>query len=228
MKLVSCRLFAQSILALFPLFALQNICAQISDFNENSVTGLSSPLPSQRGMMDLTFNPGSATDGYVNVIAQQSDGKIITGGDFTIADHELRGRIARFNPDGSLDETFGAALSGANRMVSCIAIQGDGKVLIGGEFTLVNGETRNYVTRLKPDGSLDQDFATGLSGANGPVDSIALQSDGRIVIGGLFTEVNGAPRRSIARLNSDGSTDVSFGEGLAGASAPVLSILPQT
>ncbi len=71
------------------------------------------------------------------------------------------------------------------------AAQSDGKILIGGVFTTYNGTSRGYVARLNSDGSLDTGFlATGV-GASGLVCSIAVQSDGKILIGGDFTTYNG-------------------------------------
>src|SRR5206468_7634556 len=84
--------------------------------------------------------------------------------------------------DGSVDKTFGSGFSGANNTVTCVAVQSDGSVLMGGEFTVVNGQTRNYIARLNADGSLDTNFGNGLAGPNGPVDSMAIQSDGKLLI----------------------------------------------
>ena len=114
-----------------------------------------------------------------------------------------------------------------NGIVYSVAVQSDGKVLIGGEFTTVNGTTRGRVARLNSDGSTDHSFANGLAGANSNVLSVAVQSDGKVLIGGDFTNVNGTTRGRIAQLNSDGSTDHTFGNGLAGANGSVLSVAVQ-
>ena len=99
-----------------------------------------------------------------------------------------------------------------------LAVQSDGRVLIGGNFTTVNGVSRNRIARLSADGSLDTTFLNGLAGATSIVQSIAVQPDGRVLIGGEFTTVNGVSRNRIARLNADGSVDTTFLNGLAGAS----------
>ncbi len=122
---------------------------------------------------------------------------------------------------GTLDTSFNSG-SGATQQVNSIAVQSDGKIVIGGDFTAVNGVARNRIARLNTDGSLDSSFAPS-SGANDDVDSVAVQSDGKILIGGDFTTVNGASRNYITRLNTDGSLDTSFNAG-TGASDRVYSL----
>ena len=80
-----------------------------------------------------------------------------------------------------------------------MAVQPDGKILIGGYFTSVGGVSRNKIARLNADGTLDISFDPG-DGANNSVNSVALQSDGKILIGGDFTTVGGVSRNGIARL----------------------------
>jgi len=123
----------------------------------------------------------------------------------------VRNYIARLNADGSLDTSFNVG-TGANALVQAIALQTDGKVLIGGSFTTVNDEARNYITRLNSNGSLDASFNIG-AGANGVVRSLTLQADGKVLIGGGFTALNGVSINRIARLNSNGSVDASFNPG---------------
>jgi hypothetical protein len=79
----------------------------------------------------------------------------------------------------------------ANGVINSIAVQVDGKAVIGGAFTTVGGVTRNSVARLNSDGSLDTSFNPDASGA---VNSIAIQADGRIVIGGYFNAIGGVTR----------------------------------
>ena len=91
---------------------------------------------------------------------------------------------------------------GAGGEVDSFAVESDGKLLIGGSFTVINGTSRNRIARLNADGSLDSGFDPG-TGINSGVSSIALQSDGKIVIGGYFTVVDGAARWRVARLLGD-------------------------
>jgi uncharacterized delta-60 repeat protein len=115
-----------------------------------------------------------------------------------------RNYVARLNADGSLDTGFNP---NAETSVQSLAVQADGKVLIGGFFITMGGSTRNYVARLNANGSLDTGFNPN---ANNPVYSVALQADGKGLIGGLFTAVGGAPRNYVARLNTDGTVDTGF------------------
>ncbi|MEI6690351.1 MAG: delta-60 repeat domain-containing protein [bacterium] len=118
--------------------------------------------------------------------------------------------------------------TGTNDIVTCSAIQPDGKILIGGLFSTYKGVARGKIARLNSDGSLDTSFlATGV-GANGNVYSIAILPDGNILIGGDFTTYNGVARGYIARLNSDGTLDTSFLSTGSGANNYINSfaILP--
>ena len=120
--------------------------------------------------------------------------------------------IARLSADGSLDSLFNAG-SGADNPVYAVAetfVGGQSKVLLAGAFTTVGGMTLNGIARLNANGTPDLAFNPGL-GANATVYAMALQTDGKIVIGGDFTAVNGNTNYNhIARLNTDGSVDTSF------------------
>lgn len=129
---------------------------------------------------------------------------------------------------GSLDASFDPG-SGVNQSVYTVAVQGDGKVLIGGDFTSVNGANRNCIARLHRDGSLDTGFdpGSGVEGGLFPfVNSVVVQADGKILIGGGFASVNGTGRNNFARLNPDGSLDTGFIPGV-GTDDRVNSIVVQ-
>ena len=159
------------------------------------------------GSLDASFDP-NANDA-VRAIAVQADGKIVVGGDFTSIGGQTRNQIARLNPDGSLDTSFDP---NANREVRAIAMQADGKILVGGAFSSIGGQTRSDIARLSPDGSLDATFDPNVTNTTGTgaVFAIAVQADGKIVVGGVFTSIGGQTRNDIARLNPDGSLDASF------------------
>jgi len=175
------------------------------------------------GTPDSSFNPGGQGIGSpqsslaVYALAVQADGKILIGGDFTTYNGVSASHLARLNPDGSLDTAFGAG-TGASDPVRAITIQSDGSILIGGQFTSYNGIPLNHVARLNPDGSVDGSFTPGI-GANNTVSSIAVQADGRIVLGGQFTFYSGVTRNGLTRLNFDGTVDptINFGSGANGA-----------
>ena len=92
-----------------------------------------------------------------------------------------RNRIARLETDGRLDQTLN--LSTVGSILTAIAVQPDGKTLIGGSFTTVLGVTRNNIARLNTDGTLDTAFDPN---ANNQVYAIAVQADGKILAGGTF------------------------------------------
>src|ERR1700693_2331751 len=145
------------------------------------------------------FDPNA--NGRVDVTVVQPDGKILIGGDFTTLSPNggvavTRNYIARLNPDGTLDTAFNP---NANGNVLSIAVQGDGKILAGGGFSSIGGETRNFIARL--------DATTGLANSFDPnaslyVDAIAVQADGKILGGGFFHTIGGQTRNYIARLDA--------------------------
>src|SRR6478672_6700096 len=121
-----------------------------------------------------------------------------------------------FSQAGHIDTTFNPTDHGyggeASATIYAVCLQPDGKILIGGDFTVYNGVTRIRLARLNVDGSTDYSFNIG-TGVSGIVHTIVCQSDGKILIGGNFSYYNGTSRRSIARINSDGSLDTSFNPG---------------
>jgi uncharacterized delta-60 repeat protein len=163
------------------------------------------------GELDPTFNAGSILFGVPYAIATQSDGKIIIGGEFATVPGLARNNIARLNADGTGDPSFNPG-SGADGLVRSIALQPDGKIVVGGWFTNFDGASHNRIVRLNADGSLDSGFNVG-SGPDGLIFAVALQTDGKVLIGGYFTNVNGLSRSYIARLNADGSVDTGFNPG---------------
>lgn len=180
------------------------------------------------GFLDTTFlATGSGVNGEVRAIIVQPDSKILIGGEFTTVDGIRRNRIARLNSDGSLDTTFLATGLGANDTLFTLTLQLDLKVLVGGRFTQFNGAIRNRIARLNSDGTLDTSFLNSGSGANDSVAALTLQPDGKVLIGGEFTSVNGMPRSHIARLNSDGATDTSFLSDDSGVNDEVQAIALQ-
>ena len=127
------------------------------------------------------------------------------------------------NTDGSIDTTFNTG-TGSSNGIACIAVQGDGKVLIGGSFTNFNGVAIISIARLNVDGSLDTTFNPGIS-ANGSIVTIALQADGKVLIGGNFTNYNGNEINRIARLNTNGSLDTTFNPGTGFNGSPYTLVV---
>jgi len=169
------------------------------------------------GTLDGAFNPGAGADGEVYSVGLQPDGRVVTGGNFTAVNGTVRSYVARLNTAGSVDSGFdpGKAISGYYAdPISSLVVQPDGKVLLGGWFNDVQGVYRNHVARLNANGRLDSTFDPG-TGANGPVQAVAVQADGKVLIGGQFSTVNGTNCNSVARLNANGSLDLSFQPNVA-------------
>ena len=142
------------------------------------------------GQWVLSINPSLAAK--VNPVSQ--------------ANIKLVNRVGQFD--------FGSA---SNGIVSVVQLQPDGKILLGGSFTIFNGSAANRIVRLNVDGSVDTTFVTG-SGFNSFPNDIQVQSDGKILIVGSFTTYNGATVNNIVRLTSLGVLDTTFvtGTGFVG------------
>ncbi|HSH67693.1 MAG TPA: delta-60 repeat domain-containing protein, partial [Bacteroidia bacterium] len=157
------------------------------------------------------FDEKAYADPYecaVQCVSVQIDNKLVIGGNFYEINGLIANNIARLNPDGSFDYTFNQR-RGCNGSILTIAKQANNCLLIGGEFSRYNYQFVSNIARLKKNGELDFSFFTG-KGTNGKVYSIAVQADGKILIGGSFTSYNGNSCNNIARLNADGSFDPSF------------------
>ncbi len=129
----------------------------------------------------------------------------------------IRGPLAAQTLDTGLN-------AGANAEVLAVALQSDGKIVIGGNFTTIGGQPRARLARFHADGTLDLAFNPG---ANGPVTALLVQSGNRLLVGGSFTTIgSGATLRSrLARLNSDGSVDTAF---FSGANQRVAALAQQS
>ena len=165
------------------------------------------------GTVDTSFT-NAGVNAQINTVALTSSGQLLIGGTFTKVGSAARAGVARLNADGSLDTSFAPVLTGHfGVQIYAVASQTDGKVLVGGAFTAVNGVTRNYVARLNSNGTLDTTFDPN---ANLNVMAIAVQTNGQIILGGSFTTLkpNGASstttRSYVARVNADGTLDSSF------------------
>jgi uncharacterized repeat protein (TIGR01451 family)/uncharacterized delta-60 repeat protein len=183
------------------------------------------------GTLDSSFNAGAGGDNTIFALAEtfMPDRRLLIGGGFLNMNGSSRSGLARLNNAGVLDSTFNPNLN-INGTVYAIAvyptntIQG-GKILIGGSFTTINGFGRNGIARLYPDGTLDTGFNPG-TGATDAVRALAIQLDGRVLVGGSFTNFNGSPLNHIARLNINGQVDNSFNVG-AGTDDTVDAIVIQ-
>lgn len=184
------------------------------------------------GSIDTSFNTGAGANSSVYGVAVQPDGKIVLGGAFTSFNGTPRISLARVNPDGTLDSSLNPG-AGTNGYIRTVVLQPDGRILLRGNFTSYNNVVRNYIARANADGSLDVSFnpGSGLTGDGGAIsdfsgDLVALQADGRIIVGGDFSAYNGASRRNLVRVNSDGSVDATFDPG-TGPNETVMAVSSQ-
>ncbi len=194
-------------------YSINNLAAQLDGRIIATSSYINTPLvlilPS--GQLDPLQNTLSKVYVYgspVNCFAVQPDGKIVIGGSFTSiysSDRNIRPRIARLNKDFTIDTNFHPV---TNIDVYCLALQPDGKILVGGmNKTYTNRLYQTNIIRLNTDGSQDTNFNAF---CNGLIWSMSLQSDGKICVGGQFYYLNGAPMSYLARLNADGTLDSNF------------------
>jgi uncharacterized delta-60 repeat protein len=187
------------------------------------------------GALDPTFG----SEGYVSTVigigsvayavAIQPDGKIIVAGGCGVADDSSKSlfALARYNPDGSLDASFGTGgivttdVSNGTALAKGLAVQPDGKIVVVGLTDAVSTGSTAILVRYLPNGSLDPSFGTGgkaipsLPGFSyGAARAVALQPDGRIVAGGVY--LNDSSQFSdivMFRYRPDGTPDPLFGSG---------------
>jgi uncharacterized delta-60 repeat protein len=186
------------------------------------------------GDVDLSFDPGPGVNGQVNAVVVQPDGKILIAGHFTTVKGLMRTNLARLNADGTGDATFDANLT--MNSLTALALQPDGKLLVGGQFYQPycdEFDCYDYyaatMVRLNANGSQDVSFTPATAEyffQSGNFRSLVPQSDGRILVGGEFSSLNGTNRIGIARLNATGTMDTSFNTGV-GPNGPVQFVALQ-
>lgn len=179
-------------------------------------------LLNTNGTLDTGFV--ASCNGDVRALAFLPDQRLLVAGGFSTVNGATRPVIARLLPDGGLDPTFNAP-TGLALTAYALAIQPDGKVVVGGAFDRVGDLNVGRLLRLNPDGTLDQTFRTGV-GAGFNVRTLFLQPDHKILIAGEFNSYDNLPQNRIARLNPDGSLDRTLALG-TGPNNTVMSLIPQ-
>ncbi|MDB5271216.1 MAG: Delta-60 repeat protein/Por secretion system C-terminal sorting [Hymenobacter sp.] len=168
------------------------------------------------GARDNSFTPPSLAGSNLYHLVLQPDGRVLVGGNSGYANGAaLSPPLLRLLADGTRDASFAPAAAGAGRFlnVSTIALQPNGKLLVGGNFAPTTTTTVRTVARLESTGALDASFANTpfvtpntATGFN----SLTVQPDGKVLVGGQFSSVGGTARVSLARLNADGTHDTGF------------------
>lgn len=162
-------------------------------------------------------------NGFIDSIVVQADGRLLVGGGFTgfsVQGETLpRSRIARVNYDttGSLDTDFTPEVSDGNpTSVYALAQQADGKILVGGSYTKLNGTLRNNLARLYLSGDLEVDLDLNTSGSGSVYAVLVHPTDGTVIVGGDFTAIGGMSRNGIAKFDAAGNIDGTFNPNVAG------------
>ncbi|MBL9146096.1 MAG: choice-of-anchor D domain-containing protein [Verrucomicrobiaceae bacterium] len=156
------------------------------------------------GDYDQTFAPTLSNS--INCMVPTPQGRFLVAGVYQ-SGAQTYGVLQRVFADGTVDSTFTTPSFSDAPGLNCMALQADGRILIGGSFSQVHGIARSNLARLMPDGSLDTSFNPA---PNAAVNSIALQTDGKILLGGAFNTVAGVSQTGVVRLNADGTRDASF------------------
>jgi uncharacterized delta-60 repeat protein len=163
------------------------------------------------------FTGGEGVDGSVYAVAALADGSAIIGGRFTSVNGQPRSNLARIKADGTLDPKFlAAATDGVVGAVYALAFDANGNLLVGGYFSSAQGQTAQNFVRYLASGTLDTSF-NGSQNPNGAVFAIAVQPNGKILVGGQFSTVGDTPRRNLARFNADGTLDAPVTSATVGA-----------
>ncbi len=170
------------------------------------------------GNLDTTFTGpdfGGTSNFAVKSLALQADARLLVGGSFFFNESFLKGGICRVISTGAIDSSFSGVTNGAHvagypnyiRTVEEIAVQPNGQIIIGGDFTAFNLYTRERVARLNADGTLDMDFDPRL---NSNCSALLVLPDESILIGGNFSTVSNSPATRIVRLTKNGFLDSTF------------------
>jgi uncharacterized delta-60 repeat protein len=169
------------------------------------------------GTVDSSFVVGAGfTGGFVSVrvvwsMAEDTDGTIVIGGNFTYYKGISSNSLIRLNPDGSINQTFGTNF---NENVVGITLD-NGKIVAVGKFSGYSGQTHYRIIRLLANGNIDTTFDTG-GGITGVLSGTLLPTivkkliNGKYVVLGYFTSYDGNPTNAIVRINPDGSYDPTF------------------
>lgn len=157
------------------------------------------------GTVDAGFALGAAIDDFWIL----PNDKIVLGGNFYSYQNTTVNTVTRIDSNGLIDPAFSTGI-GLDYMVHTVKVQPDGKILVGGEFYTYNSTLVKNLIRLNQDGTIDTTFDIGTGFVGASINVIEVQSDGKIIVGGMFSSFNGNPANYLVRLNADGSFDTAF------------------
>ncbi|MDQ6704880.1 MAG: hypothetical protein M3Z85_02815 [Acidobacteriota bacterium] len=169
------------------------------------------------GSPDMSFDTtGTKRAGQVYTFAKRnSDNEYFVGGYFSTYGADTRNNLVLIKTDGSNDPALPltTGVTDFSPQIYAISPQSDGKIVVGGIFSSVNGQSHYNLVRLNSDGSLDSSFLT-TSGASRSVRAFVRQSSGKLIVAGNFFAIDGTAKSCVARLNNDGSLDGTFDPGI--------------
>lgn len=197
-----------------------------------SISTIPRTLATTPGTLDTNFNGsgvattniGDTTSEQISALGIQSDGKIVAGG-WVLSSGALKFALVRYTPSGLLDNAFGpnsngtlTTLIGTDAVASALAIQSDGKIVLGGAASF-SGVYRFALARYNINGLLDPTFGPNNNGtlttpfgtSYAPINALSIQTDGKIVVAG-----SSYGRFAVARYSSNGALDPSFGPNANG------------
>ncbi|HMC97734.1 MAG TPA: T9SS type A sorting domain-containing protein [Flavobacteriales bacterium] len=183
------------------------------------------------GLLDTSFSTGSGFDADVDALWLQPDGKLLAGGNFTTFNGEPCSELIRINEDGSRDTSFMAPISAAYQ-IGCITSSSAGDIWVGGRHISYSSQPPVNMIRLDQTGLLDTNWipVPWISGQSGTVYDAEILDDGRILVAGQFTELQGQSRRHLVRLYQDGLLDTTFesdySPGHYGGTSHDIEVLP--
>lgn len=186
------------------------------------------------GSPDNSFSAPNFTGSNLTHLLLQPDGRVLVGGTYMLINgSNVTPSFLRLLPDGSRDVSFApsnSSTAGGASYFRAMVLQPNGKLLVAGSYLVTSGNTPNQtVLRLESTGALDASF-TSVAFTNPYINLganvLALQPDGKVVVGGEFTAVNGTPRVNVARLNADGTHDVGFVPPLLTGPVNTLQLQP--
>jgi uncharacterized delta-60 repeat protein len=155
---------------------------------------------------DETFDdPNVFINMSLRKIVVQTDGRVLIAGSGGASFNNVG--LARLNANGTLDFSFTGVNVG---IINDFEVLQNGQIIIVGTFLGINGFPVGRIGRINPDGSVDLSFNTNNAGANNQLNSVAVETGGRLVIGGAFSSYNTVPKSKLIRLNQDGSLDSAF------------------
>ncbi len=158
--------------------------------------------------IDTLYPVETGFNGDVLAIGTVAD-KTYYGGKFSTFNNGLASHLVRLDANGVIDPSFDIG-TGFDGNVHCLAIDSNGKLLVGGDFQNFNGTQAPLFIRLNPDGSIDNSFVLGTGFTGTAVYAIGIDSNDKILLGGSFSNYKGSAVQNLVRLSSAGTIDATF------------------